>query len=115
MAKDDRIRLRHMLEAAEQARDVAAIHVRADLDSDRMLLLGLLKLIEIIGEAAARLEPETRRKYPGIPWTDIIDMRNRVVHVYFDIDQDTVWDTIAKDLPPLIAELEQILEKEPKN
>jgi len=81
---------------------------------DRLLLLGLLKLIEILGEAAARIRPETRNRYPQIPWMDIIDMRNRVVHVYFDIDRDEVWDTVTKDLPPLIEQLEKILENEPK-
>ena len=114
MPKDDAIRFRHMLESALEALEFTRPHHRSDLDQDRLLLLGLLKLIEILGEAAARIRPETRNRYPQIPWMDIIDMRNRVVHVYFDIDRDEVWDTVTKDLPPLIEQLEIILKNEPK-
>lgn len=113
MPKDDWIRFRHMLESAKEAWGYSCQHTRSDLDRDHLLLVGLLKLIEIVGEAAARIKPETRKNYPQIPWADLIDMRNRVVHVYFDIDRDEIWDTVTKDLPPLIAELEKILEKEP--
>jgi len=114
MPKDDWIRFQHMLESAREALEISRPHTRSDLDFDRLLLLGLLKLVEIIGEAASRIKPETRIRYPQIPWSDIIDMRNRVVHVYFDIDRDVVWDTVTKDLPPLVEELEKILKNEAK-
>lgn len=72
-------------------------------------MLGLLKCIEIVGEAAARVGADTQGRYPQIPWADIVGMRNRLVHVYFDIDLDRVWDTVEQDLPPLIAALEDAL------
>lgn len=76
-------------------------------------MMGLVKFIEIVGEAAAHVSEATRSRAPQIPWAKIVGMRHRLVHVYFQVDLDLVWDTITLDLPPLIAELEKILEKEP--
>lgn len=73
--------------------------------------LGLVKCIEIIGEAAARLSDETKKKYPQIPWTQIIAMRNRLVHVYFEVDLEQVWKALAEDLPPLVEQLEKVLDQ----
>lgn len=114
MPKDDRVRLRHMLDAAREAVGFASGRTRSDLDRDRLLALGLLKCIEIIGEAAARISPDTQRRYPAIPWSDVVGMRNRLVHVYFDIDLGLVWDTVEQDLPPLISELEKMLAEDSK-
>ncbi|MDO8724093.1 MAG: DUF86 domain-containing protein [Syntrophales bacterium] len=108
MRKDDAIRVRHMLDAAREALSFAEGKSRRTLPSDRMLILALIKSIEIIGEAASTVTPETRQKYPGIPWRDIIAMRNRLIHVYFDIDLDRLWDTITDDLPKLIVDLEKV-------
>jgi uncharacterized protein with HEPN domain len=75
----------------------------SDVAGDRVLTLALIKCIEIIGEAASRVSHETQAAHPEIPWPDIVGMRNRLIHVYFDIDLDRVHDTITSDLPPLIA------------
>ena len=110
MKRDDRIRLEHMLEAARQAVGVASEKVREDLDHDRFLVLGLMKCLEIIGEAASKLSVETRVRYPDIPWPQIIGMRNRLIHAYFDINLDLMWDTLKEDLPSLIQILERVLQ-----
>jgi len=110
MVLDDQIRMRHMLDAAREAVSFARGRSRADLDSDRLLALGLFKCIEIVGEAAARITPDTRRRHPQIPWADIVGMRNRLVHDYFAIDLDQVWLTVTSDLPPLITALEGMLD-----
>lgn len=68
-----------------------------------------LNPIEIIGEAASRVSPACQAKYAGIPWPEIIGMRNRLIHAYFDINLDIVWRTITEELPPLVAELEKAL------
>lgn len=107
--KADSIRIRHMLMAGREAVEFARGHKRPDLDRDRLLTLGLLKCIEIIGEAAARVSEDTRKRHPAIPWQDIIGMRNRLIHTYFEIDLNLVWDTVTRDIPPLLAELEKIL------
>lgn len=114
MSKDDIIRLRHMLDAAKEARGFVSGKMRSDLDSNRQLTLALVKDIEIIGEAASKVSQEMKAKYPALPWLDIINMRNRLIHAYFDIDHEIVWDTALKDLPPLITELEKIIRFEEK-
>ncbi len=106
MQKDDAIRLRHMLDAAREARGFVKGHVRADLNSDRKLVLALVKDVEIIGEAACQVTPPTRDKLRVIPWQDIISMRHRLVHAYFDINLDILWKTAQEDLPALIAQLQ---------
>jgi len=68
-----------------------------------MLTLAILKSIEIIGEAASKVTEDTRKKCSSIQWPDIVGMRNRLIHGYFDIDLDRVWDTIVEDVPQLIA------------
>jgi uncharacterized protein with HEPN domain len=110
MKRDDRIRLEHMLEAARQAVGVASEKVREDLHRDRFLVLGLMKCLEIIGEAASKVSVETRVRYPDIPWLQIIGMRNRLIHAYFDINLDLMWDTLREDLPSLIQILERVLQ-----
>jgi len=109
MRKDDRVRLQHMLDAANEALTFIQGKNRADLDIDRMLVLSLIRELEIIGEAASKISAETRSQNTSIPWQDISGMRNRLIHAYFDVDLDTVWSTVRRDLPTLTAELEKIL------
>lgn len=74
-----------------------------------MLVLSLVKSIEIVGEAAFQISKPTRDELPSIPWEDIIGMRHRLVHVYFDINIDILWQTVQSDLPTLIAQIESLL------
>ena len=74
-----------------------------------MLALSLVRLLEIIGEAASRVSKEKQAQSPEIPWRQVIGMRNRLTHAYFDINLDFVWQTVTEDLVPLIAELERML------
>ena len=113
MRRDDRIRLQHMLDAAREALSFAEGQRRENLDENRMLALSVVKCIEIVGEAASRISQETQQEAPQVPWPDIISMRNRLIHAYFDIDLDRVWDTVKGDLPVLIAQLEDLLQAEP--
>jgi uncharacterized protein with HEPN domain len=114
MPPSDLVRLRHMLDAAREAVTFVAGTTAEDLKSDRILSLALVKCIEIIGEAASKVTNETRAAYPQIPWVDIVGMRHRLIHVYFDVDLERVCDTIAVDLPPLIEGLEKAIEAEHK-
>jgi uncharacterized protein with HEPN domain len=109
MAKGDRARLGHMLDAAHEAVEFMRGRAREDLDRDRKLNLSIVRLLEIIGEAARQVSQPTRDQHPGIPWLDITDMRNRLAHGYADINLDVVWNVIASALPRLIGELERIL------
>jgi|BarGraIncu00222A_1022003.scaffolds.fasta_scaffold104047_1 uncharacterized protein with HEPN domain len=98
-----------MRDAAREAAGFIAKRSRQDLAADRQLTLALVKEVEIIGEAAGRISDDVRVAVPAIPWVDVIGMRNRLVHVYFDIDLDRLWDTVQQDLPPLAEELERTL------
>ena len=108
---DALVRLRHMLDHAREARDMAKGRTRAELDSDRMFDLSLTRLLEVVGEAASRIPKEDQNKYVGIPWPQIVGLRNRIIHGYDDVNFDIMWEIIVEDLPPLIAELEKILGK----
>jgi uncharacterized protein with HEPN domain len=99
-----------MLDTAREAESFSRNKSRRSLDTDRKLALALVKCIEIIGEAAAQISNESREALPQIPWSDIIAMRNRLIHAYFDINLDILWKTVIEDLPPLISELEKILD-----
>jgi uncharacterized protein with HEPN domain len=112
MNNEDFVRFRHMLDAAREAQGFVLEYGRAALDTNRMLVLAVVKDVEIIGEAASKISEESRKQYPQIPWRDIIDMRNHLIHAYFKIDINQVWSTIQEDLPPLIADLEKIIQDE---
>jgi uncharacterized protein with HEPN domain len=86
--------------------------VRDDLRRERMLELSLIRLIEVVGEAAARVSAEGQATYPSIHWPQVVGIRNRLIHGYNQVDLDILWDTIEYDLPQLITELEKVLETE---
>ena len=106
---DPIVSMRHMLDFASEAVSLVQGRSRSDLECDRMFHLSLLKLLEMIGEAANRVPLEERAQYSEIPWKNIVGMRNRLIHGYDIIDYDVVWSTATEDLPPLIASLEKIL------
>lgn len=105
----DRIRLLHMLEAAEQAGSFSVGRARHDLENDLMYRRAVLHCIQEIGEAATRITDETRSLAPQLPWRQIVGMRHRLVHVYFRIDLDLVWEVVERDLPSLVQSLRQVL------
>ena len=107
--RDDADSLRDMLDAAKEAASFVRGKGRMDLDEDRKLVLAIVHLVEIIGEAAGNVSKEFQAAHTEIPWAIIVGMRNRLAHAYFDVDLDRVWDTVQHDLPPLIAQLEKII------
>ena len=109
MQKDDAIRLRHMLDAAREALTFTHDKTRSSLDTDRQLELALVKSIEIIGEAASKVTDKCREDLHQIPWTNIVGMRNRLIHAYFDVNRDILWKTVTEDLPALIAKIEKVV------
>jgi len=101
MRQDDLIRLRHIRDAATEALRFARNRRREDLDHDRQLVWALIKAIEIIGEAASKVSQESQDLLTNIPWRNIVGMRNRLVHAYFDINLDILWKTVVEGLPPI--------------
>jgi len=98
-----------MLEHAREAVALVAGKNRSDVYASRMLSLALVRLIEIVGEAANRVSRGRKKQLSQIPWPQIIGMRNRLIHGYDAVDLDIVWQTTTEELPSLIATLEKIV------
>ncbi len=101
--------LRRMLDHAREAYALIQNKSREDLTQTSSINLALVRLLEIIDEAASRVSPEELVHYPGIPWPQIVGMRNRLIHGYDLVDIEILWLTLVEDLPPLIVALESIL------
>ena len=98
-----------MLDAAQEALSFIKGRCIEDLSRDRMFFLALLKEIEIIGEAATKISVETREALPAVPWPAIKGLRNRLIHVYAEVDTRVIWSTLTISLPNLVRELEEAL------
>jgi uncharacterized protein with HEPN domain len=97
-----------MLDHSREAVAMAQGKTRQDLDRDRKLNLSLVRLLEIVGEAANRIPKQERDRYPDIPWSEIVGLRNRLIHGYDEVDFDILWQIVTQDLPPLVTALEKI-------
>jgi len=106
--RDPLVALRQMRDHALEAMNLAVGKSRADLGASRILSLAIVRLLEILGEAAGRVPEDVRQAHATIPWSQIIGMRNRLIHGYDQVDLDIVWAVITSDLPALVAQLGQI-------
>lgn len=104
--RDDGERVADILEAAERIATRVA-RGRDTFDRDEDVRLAIVRLLEIVGEAATGLSAEFRAAHGGVPWSLIVGMRNRIVHAYFGVDHDVVWRTVSGDLPRLVQQLRQ--------
>ena len=104
-----------MVDAATKSVSFITGKSRKDLDTDEKLALALVRLIEIVGEAASRVTTEAQIRLPEIPWRDIIGTRNRLIHAYEAVNLDILWEIVAADLPSLITRLQRAIEQETKS
>lgn len=109
MSHEDMVRLKHMLDAANKAIEFTKSCKRSDLEGNEQLSLAVVRLLEVLGEAAKNVSEEVRVNYPEIPWRQIGGTRDRLIHGYFDVDYDIVWQIVSVDLPELIKHLEKAL------
>lgn len=113
MQRRDDLYLADILEAAESIRSFVGKLDRPDRDTfigDDLVRSAVLQKLSVIGEAAARVTDETRALNPGIPWHQARGMRNLLIHAYFSVDWDIVWNTATDAVPRLAAQVREVLE-----
>ena len=109
MMKDDTVFLRHILDAINKIQEYAQ-----DMDFEKfrkssLVQDGVIRQLEIVGEATKNLSEEIRGKHSDIPWKDIAGMRDKLIHQYFGVDIAGVWETVEKDIPLLKSKLIKLL------
>jgi uncharacterized protein with HEPN domain len=110
MKRDDMVYLRHILDAIQRIEEyLAGISYDQFLQST-LLQDGVVRQLEIIGEAARNTSTSFRDAHPELAWGKMVGMRNRLTHAYFEVNLSIVWDTVQTDLPPLEQQVEQIFE-----
>lgn len=108
MNKDDKIRIIHIIEASEKAIDIFKQFDDGAIKDDEIVLLAATRCFSIIGEAANKVSKDVQNGLPHIPWREMIDMRNRLVHVYYDMDWQIIERAVYEELPALLTELKKI-------
>lgn len=111
MRKDDAVRLQHMLDAASKAVTFCEGLNMDEFQKDELRNLAVVRLLEVVGEAAGAVTQESKQALPDFPWRHMVAMRNRLIHGYFDVDPEIVWDTVENDLPPLVSKLRELLDE----
>lgn len=107
----DKVYMFDILEAAKLALSYVGIKDKEEFFEDIQCQDSVIRRLEIIGEAARRISAETKNAHPGLPWSDMIGMRNIMIHEYDDVDLAMVWKTVKYDLPKLIDEIEEIIQQ----
>ena len=111
MPPDDRVRLRRIADALRSTLRFTRGRRREDLDCEEMLTFALVHALQIVGEAAGKVSRETRDLSPGVPWANLVGMRHRLVHAYFDVNLDILWATAVDAAPELLPQIEALLDR----
>jgi len=107
--QNDLARFRHLRDAIAKTIELTAGFTQVQFQSDELRVLAVTRLLEIAGEAASKITPERQRTYDDVPWGMLIGMRNHLIHGYFSVDEDIIWDTITHNLPPLLVRIEEVI------
>lgn len=114
MKKDPSIFLEHILGSIEKIEAFSKNLSKEDLSKSELNQYAIIRAIEVIGEAAKNLPDSLKNKYSHIPWKEIVGTRDKIIHHYFGVDLDVIWDIIKGDLPKLKKEIKKILEEKEK-
>lgn len=106
MERKDSIYIKHILDAMARIGEYTQGIKYENFMNDHLIQDGVIRQLEIIGEASKRLSAEIKERYLEIPWKDIMGMRDKLIHDYFGVDLDAVWDTVEKDIPMLKIKLQ---------
>jgi uncharacterized protein with HEPN domain len=110
MEKDPKIFLKHILESIENIRVFVGLNNKTRFKKDKLIQSAVIRQIEIIGEAVKNLPKDFILKYPSVAWSEIAGTRDKMIHYYFGVDLDLIWDDILKkEIPYLKAQIEEIL------
>ncbi len=109
MKKDDKIYLKHILDAISQIQEYTHRMSHDEFVNKKMVQDAVIRQIEIIGEATKQLSQELLKKYDQVPWKKMAQMKDKLIHYYMGVDIEIVWATVKKDIPALKDEIENIL------
>jgi uncharacterized protein with HEPN domain len=112
MIKDNSVYLKHILDAISRINEYTKSVKYEDFIKSNLIQAGVIREIEIVGEASKRLAQEFKEKHSKIPWKQIAGMRDKLIHDYFGVDLDAVWETVQKDIPVLYTQLLEISKKD---
>ena len=110
MRKDDSVYLRHVLDAIFRIEEYTQDITHENFLNSHLRQDGVIRQIEVIGEAVKKLSTELKGRHPEIPWKDVAGTRDKLIHDYFGVDLDAVWNTAKKDIPELKDEIREIIE-----
>lgn len=109
--RDDTLYLRHLLSAITRIEEYLQGIDKTNFTQSNLLQDGVIRQLQIIGEAASRISIELRERYPQVPWSDIVGMRHKIVHDYFGIDMDVVWTAATEEAPVLKKQIQELLDE----
>lgn len=112
MIKDNSVYLKHILDAISRIAEYTKGIKHEDFTKSNLIQAAVIREIEIVGEATKKLTQEFKEKHSKIPWKQIAGMRDKLIHDYFGVDLDAVWDTVQKDIPALYTQLLEISKKD---
>ena len=115
MKKDDRVYLRHIMDAINLIEKYLENVNCDEFMKNHMIQDAVIREIEIIGEATKNISEELKNKYTDIPWRNIAGIRDKLIHGYFGVDLDAVWGTATEDIPKLRDSIKKVLEKIEEN
>ena len=109
MIKDNFTYLNHILTSINSIEEYSRGKSFEDLVANKMMQDAIIRQIEIIGEATSRISVVFKSEYPELPWVDMKDMRNKLIHNYFGVNIKHVWNVVVQDIQPLKLQIEKIL------
>ncbi len=112
--KENIVFIKHILDSINAIEDFSKGMSRKELSSNRMKQSAIVREIEVIGEAVKNISDNLKENYSSVPWKEIVGTRDKMIHHYFGVDLDIIWNIVKKDLPKLKLSMEKI-ERELEN